>query len=162
MNHQLYQLPRTPPLHPILMMKGFANLLGILLLGAGWLLGQAGQTAGNRSGATIEGTLERTQDGRPALRVSPDRLVVLAGDSETIEVLTDERLAGRRMGVRGRYASGGRFLVAPFHTKAFWVLENGKKLYVSYWCSTCAIRTYTPGICMCCQKETALELRETP
>jgi hypothetical protein len=31
---------------------------------------------------------------------------------------------------------------------------------VTYWCEVCAIRTYTPGECMCCQENTELDLRD--
>ena len=31
---------------------------------------------------------------------------------------------------------------------------------VSYWCEVCSIRTFTPGVCMCCQDETAVDLKE--
>jgi hypothetical protein len=29
---------------------------------------------------------------------------------------------------------------------------------VSYWCDICTIRSYTPGPCVCCQKDTTLDL----
>ncbi len=135
------------------MKRCFVALLGLLFLSAGWA------PAGDES--VLEGKLVRQAGDKPAIETAPGRFVALEGDAETMEVLADERLLGRRLGLRGSYVSGGEFRVAPFHTKAFWVVENGKKLYVSYWCETCAIRTYTPGICMCCQKETELQLRET-
>ncbi len=142
------------------MMRGVVHLLGILLLVAGWTPAQTGHTDEHAAGQVIRGKLEGLRDGSPVLKTDHGRLVGLEGDRETVAVLSDKRLAGRRMGLQGHFVAKDRFRVAPFHRKAFWVLEHGKKLYVSYWCSTCSIRTYTPGICMCCQRETELELRE--
>ena len=31
---------------------------------------------------------------------------------------------------------------------------------VTYWCEVCAIRSYTPGLCVCCRDETTLDLRD--
>jgi hypothetical protein len=41
------------------------------------------------------------------------------------------------------------------------VHQGGKRLFVTYWCDVCSIRTYTPGLCLCCRKETDLDLRES-
>ena len=51
-------------------------------------------------------------------------------------------------------------MVDPMHTKAMFVYKDGKKSRITYWCDLCSIRTYTPGICMCCQQETQLDLRD--
>jgi hypothetical protein len=74
-------------------------------------------------------------------------------------VLHDQRLAGADLEVLG-HQDGERFVVDPIHTKAMHVHRGGKRLNITYWCDTCAIRFYTPGICWCCQQETELDLRE--
>ena len=39
-------------------------------------------------------------------------------------------------------------------------LKDGKKYKVDYWCTVCAISTFQPGPCPCCQDE--IGLRERP
>jgi hypothetical protein len=72
-------------------------------------------------------------------------------------VLKDARLAGSDFEVVGQ-AEGGQFTIGPIHTRALFTYRDGKRLMVTYWCETCAIRTYTPGLCWCCREETALDL----
>jgi hypothetical protein len=91
------------------------------------------------------------QEGRPSLE--------LAGDEESMAVLSDRRLKGETIEVRGR-VDGGRFRLDPSHTSPLRVIRSGKRLFVTYWCDTCAIRTYAPGICVCCREDTELDLRE--
>jgi hypothetical protein len=38
--------------------------------------------------------------------------------------------------------------------------KDGKKCRVDYWCTVCAITTFEPGPCPCCQED--IELREKP
>ena len=111
--------------------------------------------------AAIRGKLVR-EAGQPALEIAGGKRVTLDGDADTRGVLNDKRLAGVEMELRGRLNADGRFLVDPIHTRAVHVHKNGKKLFVTYWCDVCAIRTYTPGICWCCQEYTELDLREKP
>jgi hypothetical protein len=54
----------------------------------------------------------------------------------------------------------GLFRVGPLHKRAMFVHQAGKRLMVTYWCAVCSIRTFTPGVCMCCQDETALDFKE--
>jgi hypothetical protein len=60
----------------------------------------------------------------------------------------------------GERGQGGVFVVDPIHKKAMFVVRGGKRLFVTYWCDICSIRTYTPGKCWCCQEETELDIRE--
>jgi len=78
-----------------------------------------------------------------------------------MSVLNDKRLAGMDLEAIGHFNSPGQFEVDPIHTKALFVHQNGKKLYITYWCDVCYIRTYAPGICVCCQKYTDLDLRDS-
>jgi hypothetical protein len=116
----------------------------------------AAQTAAR----TVRGILTLTAGGRPALRTSSGALVYPDGDPPTRGVLRDKRLLGMDMELAGTFDSADRFTVNPIHTRSIFVYKNGKRLMVTYWCDVCAIRTYTPGQCWCCQEETALDLRE--
>lgn len=78
-----------------------------------------------------------------------------------MSVLNDKRLLGADLEAIGHFNSPGRFEVDSMHTKALIVHKDGKKLYVTYWCDVCYIRTFTPGTCVCCQKYTDLDLRES-
>jgi hypothetical protein len=76
-------------------------------------------------------------------------------------VLRDERLAGDDFEVIGHLKDPQHFLIDPITSKAMFVHKDGKRLYITYWCDVCYIRTYTPGKCVCCQKYTDLDLRES-
>jgi hypothetical protein len=45
-------------------------------------------------------------------------------------------------------------------TRAVLVRQGGRLKYVTYWCEVCSIRSYAPGPCWCCQRETTLDLRD--
>ena len=100
------------------------------------------------------------RDGKPVLEVSANKVIPLDGDEPTRGVLKDKRLAGADLEAAGHFASPELFMVDPIHTKALHVYHDGKRHTVSYWCEVCSIRTYTPGICWCCQEETALDLQK--
>lgn len=96
------------------------------------------------------GVLERAGQGR----------IAMEGDTETSAVLRDRRLFGMNVEAVGEWAAEGRFRVEPVHERGLFVLKDGKPLVITYWCEVCAIRTYGPGKCMCCQEETQLDLRD--
>jgi hypothetical protein len=108
---------------------------------------------------TIRGKLTQS-NGKPALELSDHKLIPLDGDEPTRGVLKDKRLAGSDMEATGHYANPDLFVVDPIHTKALHVYHDGKRHTISYWCDLCSIRTYTPGVCWCCQQETALDLQD--
>ena len=101
-----------------------------------------------------------TRDGKPALELSDHRLVPVDGDESTRGILNDKRVAGFDIEADGHFTDSGTFQVDPIHTKALHVYQDGKRRSISYWCATCSIRTYTPGTCVCCQQETALDLQD--
>ncbi len=96
----------------------------------------------------------------PRIRHGDKEAIELAGDDEVMSVLRDRRLDGAEIEVRGRIEAG-RLRVDPSHTSPLRVLQSGRRLVVTYWCDTCAIRTYAPGICVCCREDTELDLRES-
>ena len=109
--------------------------------------------------SSIRGKLTQ-QDGKPAIELNGHKLIALDGDEPTRGILNDKRLAGADMEATGHFANSGVFAVDPIHTKALHVYKDGKRRTISYWCDTCSIRTYTPGICWCCQQDTALDLQD--
>jgi hypothetical protein len=109
---------------------------------------------------SVRGRLTRAPAGGPALATAARGLICLSGDRPTVGVLNDHRLAESDFEALGRYLEEHRFEVAPIHTRSLFVHRSGRRLYVTYWCELCSIRTYTPGPCWCCQQETALDLRE--
>ena len=113
---------------------------------------------GSPAATTIRGKLTQ-QDSKPAIVISDHQIAPLDGDGPTRGILNDKRLAGADLEAAGHFA-GAVFMVDPIHTKALHVHKDGKRLTISYWCDTCSIRTYTPGICWCCQEETELDLRD--
>ncbi len=74
-------------------------------------------------------------------------------------VLKDKRLAGVDLEAIGHYTTPASFEVDPIHLKSMFVHKDNRKLLITYWCEVCYIRTYTPGVCWCCQKYTDLDLR---
>jgi hypothetical protein len=68
----------------------------------------------------------------------------------------DKRLRDREMELHVHKYAGLPF-VRVIDAYSF---RNGKKHQVDYWCDICAITTYQPGPCPCCQDE--IQLRERP
>ena len=107
---------------------------------------------------SVRGKLS-VHEGAPATVETPDhQIVTLDGDAVTRKVLNDERLNGFEIEARGHFTAPGRFAIDPTHTHSLLVRQNGKLKLVSYWCDICSIRAYTPGPCVCCQRETNFDL----
>jgi len=112
------------------------------------------------SSAAVRGKLIQRENQTPAIETADHKLIVLAGDESTEHVLHDKRLAGLELEAKGHFKSADRFQVDPFYTRALYVIKDGKRLMVTYWCEICSIRQYEPGPCWCCQRETKLDLHE--
>jgi len=109
---------------------------------------------------SVRGTLIQTADRLPALRTSDGNSIQLDGDEGTRSVLNDERLRSMDLEALGHFTAPDRFAVDPIYKRAMFVHKDGKRLFITYWCNVCYIRTYTPGNCRCCQKYTDLDLTE--
>lgn len=97
----------------------------------------------------------------PAISTAADGTAVrLTGDAGTMLVLADQRLKDLDFEVNGEPTGPGALRVGPIHKRSMFVHKGGKRLMITYWCEVCSIRTFTPGVCMCCQDETALDLKE--
>ena len=112
-------------------------------------------------GVSVRGKLTRSADGKPALEAKPRKLIYLEGDADTLGVLNDKRISGTDFEALGHFQSADHFEIDGIHERAMFVYKNGKRLLITYWCDVCYIRTYTPGVCVCCQKYTDLDLRES-
>lgn len=86
--------------------------------------------------------------------------VPVDGDAAVQGVLRDTRVIGSDFEIEGTPNAKGVWIAAPIHENPLFVHKNGRRLYVTYWCDVCAIRTRTPGVCWCCQEETELDLRD--
>ena len=110
--------------------------------------------------AAVHGKLIQRENQTPAIETADHKLIVLAGDGATEHVLHDKRLAGLDLQAKGHFTAADRFQIDPFYTRALYVIKDGKRLMVTYWCEICSIRQYEPGPCWCCQRETKLDLHE--
>src|ERR1051326_8941917 len=118
-------------------------------------------TATTVPGISIRGKLTKAPDNQAALDQGDHKLISLKGDDATVAVLNDPRLAGTDFEAVGHFESPGHFMIDPITSRSLFVHKNGKRLMVTYWCDVCYIRTYSPGKCVCCQKWTDLDLRES-
>ncbi len=127
----------------------------LCLVAAGLACLMAAET---QQSVSVRGKLS-VHEGAPATVETPDhKVVTLDGDTVTRKVLGDERLNGFEIEARGHFTAADRFTIDPTHTHPLLVRQNGKLKLVSYWCDICSIRAYTPGPCVCCQRETNLDL----
>jgi len=109
---------------------------------------------------TLRGKLTQDAGKPPAVITAEGKRIEMDGDQETRGVLSDKRLNGFDLQAKGRFTAPARFQVDPIHTRAVLVYKDGRARLVTYWCDICSIRTFTPGLCWCCQKETTLDLRD--
>jgi hypothetical protein len=112
-----------------------------------------------QSSSSLRGKLIQQPDKDPVIEAG-GRRVAIEADEDTWKVLRDERLAGADVELLGHANDAEHFTVAGTHLHPVYVWRDRKRLYVTYWCDVCYIRTYVPGNCWCCQKYTVLDLRE--
>lgn len=110
---------------------------------------------------SARGKLSQQTGKKPAILTPEGRTIFLEGDEPTTGVLNDKRIAGVDLEVIGHFKAPDLLVVGPIHTKAMFVHKDGRRLLITYYCKVCAIRTYTPGKCWCCQEETELDLIES-
>jgi hypothetical protein len=109
---------------------------------------------------TLHGTLDLHDGQPPVLQMAAGQKVMLDADEFTRKVLGDLRVNGFEVEIKGHFTSPGNFLIDPSHTHPLLVRKDGHLKLITYWCDICSIRAYTPGPCVCCQRETTLELRD--
>ena len=109
---------------------------------------------------TVRGKLI-VREGKPTVIQTPEgRQIQVDGDTPTHKILNDTRVNGFEVQARGHFTSADRFQIDPQHTHALLVHDHGSLKMITYWCDVCSIRAYAPGPCVCCQKETTLDLRD--
>jgi hypothetical protein len=108
---------------------------------------------------TLRGKLLVKETG-PVIEKADHTMIALDGDSQTQKILHDTRLNGFSVEAKGHYTAPDRFLIDPIHTRALLVRKDGALKMITYWCDVCSIRAFTPGPCVCCQRETTLDLRD--
>jgi hypothetical protein len=109
---------------------------------------------------TVRGTLVVASGQAPMLETADRNRISLDGDAPTRKVLRDPRVNGFQAEARGHFTAPGKFLIDPQHTRPLVVIDGGKPKMITYWCDVCSIRAYAPGPCVCCQKDTDLDLRD--
>ena len=107
---------------------------------------------------TLNGKLVLNAGKPPGLATAGKQLIQLDGDDSTRKILGDQRLNGFEVQAKGHFTAPGKFLIDPIHTTALTVRKDGHLKMITYWCDVCNIRAYTPVPCVCCQKETTLDL----
>ena len=109
---------------------------------------------------SVKGKLTQHKDSPSTLQTHDGKTITLTGDDDTQKVLHDPRLDGVTLEALGHATGPGQFAIGPIYEKNMFVLKDGKRQRITYWCDICAIRTYAPGVCVCCQKWTDLDLRD--
>ncbi|MBZ5584341.1 MAG: hypothetical protein LAQ30_19435 [Acidobacteriia bacterium] len=131
-------------------MRGFLCLLAAALFCA----------ASEPKTTTLRGKLIIAAGEPASLETADHQRVTLDGDESTRKILGDQRLNGYEVEAKGHFTAPRRFLIDPIHTRAMMVRQDGRLKMITYWCNVCSIRAYTPGPCVCCQRETTLDLRD--
>jgi hypothetical protein len=108
----------------------------------------------------IRGKLTVREGKPPVIETAEHKLIMVDGDTPTHKVLNDPRVNGFDVQARGHFTGADRFQVDPQHTHPLLVQDHGGLKMITYWCDVCSIRAYAPGPCVCCQRETTLELRD--
>ncbi len=124
---------------------------------AGLLVWAPRSTAADAAPQQLRGRLETPSEDTAGLRLPDGSFVELHGDEQTRKVLHDERLRGWDFEVYGHRRADGGFDILPIHLAALFTYQNAKQLRVTYYCDVCAIRTYSPGICLCCREDTRVD-----
>ena len=122
------------------------------------LIFAAGVRGAETRATALRGTLRAGEP--PTVETAGGKRVPVDGDTEIRGVLRDKRVIGSDFEVMGNLDGNGTFQALAVHENPLFVYKGGRRLYVTYWCDVCAIRTRTPGVCWCCQEETELDLRD--
>ena len=116
--------------------------------------------ADSKSAGHLRGKVKIHPGQSATVETADGQTVALGGDETSQKILQDTRLNGYEIDARGHFTTPGHFQLDPSHTHSMLVRDGGKLKLVTYWCEICAIRSYTPGPCVCCQRETMLDLRD--
>jgi hypothetical protein len=90
-----------------------------------------------------------------ALRTGDGILHRLSPADPRVVMLTDRRVRARELQITAWQDEDGQLAIVHLYT-----VIDGRLHEPYYYCTTCSIRAYTPGLCWCCQKP--FEFREPP
>lgn len=125
----------------------------LVLVAGAWAQGSL-KEAPQKTEAALTGRLAR-QNGGPVLKVKDKTYRLVSTNEYANSILREERVGGREFRLEGRWKASDTFDVERLFT-----LRDGKLFKVTYYCHVCAITSYKPGRCDCCQEPT--EVREVP
>ena len=97
-----------------------------------------------------------SQDRILALETQAGELIPLLEDPRGRAFRSDERLRKMEVELLVRHytATPVRQIIRVSE------IADGSRYEIDYWCDVCSIRSYSPGLCWCCQQETTLDLRD--
>jgi hypothetical protein len=109
---------------------------------------------------TLRGRLAVSSESDPFIDTAAHQRIRLDGDAPTLKILHDARVNGFDVDLHGHFTTPGTFQIDPHHLRPILVHDGNTLKVITYWCDVCYIRAYTPGPCVCCQKDTEIELRD--
>ena len=115
--------------------------------------------ADSHPGETLRGKLVLREGKPPVVETAEHKLVTLDGDEPTRKVLGDQRLNGFEVEAKGHFTAPDRFLIDPIQPALYW----SGRVVSSRWLRIGATHVpslFHPGPCVCCQRETTLDLRD--
>jgi hypothetical protein len=123
-------------------------MLHLILLANLAFASALGEQEGAAQQTGITGQLT-VRDGKSFLIRNGAEVRLTSAREEIAKTLADERLAGREFKLVGKALAGGDFDVSDF-----FVVRGGMLLRLVYFCATCNITTFAPGLCDCCREPT--------
>lgn len=86
-------------------------------------------------------------DGGWAIRATDGTLHRLAPQDRRVVMLSDTRVRSRELRIEGWRDDEGELSIVQLHS-----IVDGQLHQPHYYCQTCAIRDYRPGLCTCCRE----------
>ena len=90
-----------------------------------------------------------------AIRTGEGTLHRLSPGDKRVAMLTDVRVRSRELQIEAWQDADGELAIVHLYS-----VIDGQAHQPHYYCDVCAIKSYTPGLCWCCQEE--FEFREPP
>lgn len=92
-----------------------------------------------------------------AMRTREGGLHRLSPGDKRVAMLADPRVRSRELHIEAWRDSSGRLAIVHLYS-----IIDGKLHEPYYYCRTCAIKDYRPGLCSCCQTEYEFRERALP
>ena len=88
-----------------------------------------------------------------AIRTGQGTLYRLSSRDKRVAMLTDVRVRSRELEIEAWQDADGGLAIVHLYS-----VIDGRSHQPHYYCDVCAIKSYAPGLCWCCQEE--FEVRE--